>query len=172
MFKNLALFLALAAVLVGAPASAEIVSSSDTHFVLRHEATSPLPADQLWARLIEPQTWWHPDHTYSGDANNLSLDLQAGGLWREDWQDNSVAHGEVLFVDAGRVLRLNAPFGPLQGLGAYTIWTITITPQDNGSTIVFDEISSGPATADMAEIAKAVDYVKGEAIRRLSLAGN
>ncbi len=63
------------------PVSAEVVSSSDTHFVLRHESASSLSSDDLWQRLITPSSWWHPDHTYSGDVANLSLQAKAGGLW-------------------------------------------------------------------------------------------
>ena len=148
--------------------SAEIVSASDTHFVLRHEATSALSAGGLWQRLIQPATWWHPDHTYSGSAENLSLDVKAGGAWREVWAEGSVIHGTVLLVKNGETLRLNAPFGPLQGLGAYTIWTITISPEGEGSKVVFDEVSNGPPSANMAETAAAVDFVKTEAIRRLT----
>ncbi len=146
---------------------AEIVSASDTHFVLRHEATSTLNAGQLWDRLVQPSSWWHPDHTYSGDSANLSLDANAGGLWREDWEDGSVSHGRVLYVKQGRELRMEAPFGPLQGIGAYTIWTITISVAGNGSKVVFDEVSTAAPGTGMAEMAKAVDSVKGEAIRRL-----
>ena len=155
------------ALIVPATGQAEVLSVSDTHFALRQEARSELTPEQLWQRLIRPATWWHPDHTYSGDAANLSLDVQAGGLWREDWDGRSVAHGRVLFVDPGKVLRLDAPFGPLQGLGAYTMWTITITPDENGSAVVFDEVSTGPPTAKLTDVAGAVDYVKSEAIRRL-----
>ncbi len=146
---------------------AEIVAASDTHFVLRHEAVSALDAAQLWERLIQPAAWWHPDHTYSGDSGNLSLDAKAGGLWREDWDGGSVSHGKVVFVNHGEQLRMEAPFGPLQALGAYTIWTITISPKDDGSRVVFDEVSTAPPGTDMAEMAKAVDFVKQEAIQRL-----
>jgi len=156
-----------AGLVVPAAGNAEVLSVSDTHFVLRQEARSSLSAEQLWQRLIRPATWWHPDHTYSGDAANLSLDVQAGGLWREDWDGKSVAHGRVLFADPGKVLRLDAPFGPLQGLGAYTVWTITITPDQDGSVVVFDEVSTGSPTARLSEVAGAVDYVKSEAIQRL-----
>jgi len=165
--KSLAATILTAGLLTSATASAEILSASETHLVLRHEAVSALPPDRLWRRLINPTAWWHPDHTYSGDATNLTLDVQAGGLWREDWDDRSVSHGRVLYVEPGRMLRMEAPFGPLQELGAYTIWTITIAPAEEGSVVVFDEVSTGPPTANMAEIAKAVDFVKGEAIRRL-----
>ena len=156
------------AMITAAPAGAEILSSSDTHYVLRHEAVSTLPPSNLWRRLTKPATWWHPDHTYSGDSANLSLDVTAGGLWREDWTGGSVAHGRILFVQPGRLLRLEAPFGPLAELGAYTVWTITIESSDSGSKVVFDEVSTGPPAADMANVATAVDYVKGEAIARLA----
>lgn len=168
MMKDLTTLILATCLLVPATSGAEILSSSDTHFVLRHEAKSRLPSDKLWRRLLDPATWWHPDHTYSGDSGNLSLDAQAGGLWREDWEGGSMAHGSVLYVETGKVLRLEAPFGPLQALGAYTIWTITIKPDGEGSVVVFDEVSSGPSTAKLAEIAKDVDFVKGEAINSLA----
>ena len=133
-----------ALLLVSLGAKAEIVSASDTHFMLRHEAYSALGTDDLWERLVEPASWWHPDHTYSGDSANLSLDATAGGLWREAWEGGSVSHGRVLYVKRGQQLRMAAPFGPLQGLGAYTIWTISITPAENGSKVVFDEVSTAP----------------------------
>ena len=157
----------LAALIAWAPARAEVVESSDSHYVLRHEATSPLTPDALWQRLVVPSDWWHPDHTYSGDANNLSLDVRAGGLWLEKWDAGSVIHGSVLYLEDGKTIRLYAPFGPLQGLGVYTVWTITISPEGSGSKVVFDEVSSGPPSADLDELAKAVDYVKSEGISRL-----
>ncbi len=147
---------------------AEIVAASDTHFVLRHEAVSALETAQLWERLIRPEKWWHPDHTYSGDSANLKLDATAGGLWREDWEGGSVSHGRVLYVKQGAQLRMEAPFGPLQGLGAYTIWTITISPVEGGSKVMFDEMSTAPPGTDMAKLAEAVDFVKEEAIQRLA----
>ncbi len=154
--------------LLATGAAAEIVSSSPGHFVLRHEATSTLPPDRLWQRLVDPAAWWHPDHTYSGDARNLSLDLRAGGLWLERWDGGSVSHGQVLLVETGKTLRLSAPFGPLQAAGAYTIWTISIAPSETGSVVVFDEVASAPPPAKLDELAGAVDFVKGEAMRRLT----
>lgn len=150
------------------PAGAEVVSSSPTHFELRLEAASSLSAEALWDRLVDPAAWWHPSHTYSGDAANLSLDVRPGGLWKEEWDGGSVLHGRVLFIQPGSTLRLEAPFGPLQSIGAYTIWTITITATDEGSLVVFDEVSTGPPTADMAGLAPAVERVKAEAIGRLA----
>ncbi len=147
---------------------ADIVEASPDHYVLKHEASSVLPPAAMWERLIDPASWWHPEHSYSGDAKNLSLDVQAGGLWREEWSGGSVTHGEVVFVNPGKQLRLDAPFGPLQAIGAKTIWTITIEPDGDGSKVIFDEISHGVAASKLDELAPAVDFVKREAIRRLS----
>lgn len=149
-------------------AAADIVEATPERYVLRQEASSVLAADTLWARLIKPASWWHPDHTYSGDAANLSLEATAGGLWREDWQGGSVLHGQVLLVLDGSTLKLDAPFGPLQDLAVTVVWTISVTSEGSGSRVVFDEIANGTAASKLDALAPAVDFVKTEAIRRLT----
>lgn len=157
----------LGSLLFAPSALADIVKTSADHYTLKHEATSEMTPDLLWARLIKPEVWWHPEHSYSGVAANLSLDATAGGLWREDWADGSVAHGQILSVQTGKQLRLNAPFGPLQGLGVNVVWTITITPDGEGSKVIFDEVANGTPESGLDALAPAVDFVKGEAIKRL-----
>lgn len=149
------------------PARAEIIQSSADHYTLRQEATSELPPDQLWQRLINPQNWWHPDHTYSGSAEHLSLDPVAGGVWAEHWDGNSVIHGTVVNVMAGSMLRLDAPFGPLQEQAIHAVWTITIEAHESGSKVTFNEVATGSSASGLEELAKAVDYVKTEAMSRL-----
>jgi len=151
-----------------AAAHAEVIESSPERYVLKQQMESSLPPSELWKRLIEPSSWWHPDHTYSGDSANLSLDVQAGGLWREDWQGNSVFHGSILQVQTEKTLRLNAPFGPLQGLAVNVVWTINIEPVESGGSLVtFDEVANGTAASKLDALAGAVDFVKTEAIKRL-----
>ncbi len=162
---TLALFL-----LTSNSANGDVVASTPDHYTLKQEAISSLSPDQVWQKLIQPNTWWHPDHTYSGKSKNLSLVPEAGGLWREDWDGGSVFHGSVLLVIPGKQIRLNAPFGPLQELGVNVVWTITISAHKDGSKIVFDEIANGTNASKLDTIAPAVDFVKTEAIKRL--AGN
>ncbi|NVJ98370.1 MAG: SRPBCC domain-containing protein [Alphaproteobacteria bacterium] len=152
----------------GTRARADIVEANPDRYVLKHEATSALSPEKLWNKLVNPANWWHPDHTYSGDAANLSLDLQAGGLWREDWSGGSVFHGSVLQVKQGSMLRLDAPFGPLQDIAVKVVWTITITPEGEGSKVTFHEIASGDPKSGLDQLAPAVNFVKGEAIKRLT----
>ena len=170
MMKHLGMAWLLGTSLLAGPGHAEVVSTSGNHFALRHEGVTALTAEEAWRRLVKPASWWDARHTYSGDAANLSLDLDAGGLWREDWDGGSIAHGRVLFIDKGRALRLEAPFGPLQGIGAYVIWTITLETANEGTRIVFEESAIGPPVTDYEELAKAVDFVKSEAMRSLTAA--
>ncbi len=161
---------ALAALAVLAPAAvqSEVLSASDTHFVISLEAGSALSVEALWQRLIHPDSWWSGEHSYSGDAANFTLEPRAGGLWREEWPGGSVAHGRVLLAQPNKLLRLEAPFGPLQGMGAYTVWTITLEDDEGGSRVHFREVASAPPGSDMSTIAKAVNTVKTEAIERLA----
>ncbi|MEM8563990.1 MAG: hypothetical protein AAGF57_17255, partial [Pseudomonadota bacterium] len=122
-------------VIISFEIGAEVVDSAPDHFTLRLVVESELPSEQIWARLIEPSTWWQSEHTYSGSAGNLGLNPVAGGIWREEWEGGSVQHGRVLTVQDGELLRLSAPFGPLQGLAVQAVWTITLAPSANGTTI-------------------------------------
>ena len=146
---------------------AEIVSSSNDHFKLEMQAKSTLSSKEVWDRLIAPSEWWHADHTYSGDAKNLTLNLTAGGLWREDWASGSVAHGRVLLAEPPRLLRLDAPFGPLQELAVESVWTITIAPDEAGSIVKFEFVANGSTQSDLEALAPTVDFVKSEALKNL-----
>ena len=55
-------------------AQAEVMAAAPDHFTLKLEAQSELSPSEVWTRLIEPSDWWQSDHTYSGDADHLSLD--------------------------------------------------------------------------------------------------
>lgn len=148
---------------------AEVVAASKEHFTLKLEATSDLSPQETWARLIEPAQWWQSDHTYSGDAANLSLEAIAGGFWREDWDGGSVWHGTVLQAKPNETLVLSAPFGPLQGLAVTSVWTISLSPIETGGTrIRFDHVTNGTSASNLQDLAPAVDFVKGEALKSLA----
>lgn len=150
-------------------AHADVVTASPDHFTLKLEAETELSPDEVWARLVEPSTWWLSDHTYSGDSANLSIDPQAGGLWREDWDGGSVWHGMVLRAEPSKVLVLNAPFGPLQDLAVTSVWTISLDAQEDGGTkITFDHVTNGSSASNLEQMAGAVDFVKGEALKSLA----
>jgi uncharacterized protein YndB with AHSA1/START domain len=159
----------MASVGLALTAQAEVITAAPDHFTLKLEAESALPPAQVWTRLIDPADWWRADHTYSGDSNNLRLDPQAGGLWREDWPEGSVWHGTVLQAHPEKSLTLSAPFGPLQGLAVTSIWTITLTPSETGGThLRFDHVTNGTEASNLQDLAAAVDGVKAAALQSLA----
>ena len=153
--------------MLSAGAHAEVVAAAPDHYELRQEAVSTLAPGEMWDRMIHPELWWHPDHTFSGSSEHISLDLKAGGLWKETWDNGSVAHGTVLTVLNGKMLRLDAPFGPLQEMAVNVVWTLTLTPHEGGTKVTFTETANGTQVSALEELAPAVDYVKTEAITRL-----
>lgn len=147
-------------------AGADVIKSGADHFSLKQEAVSELPPEDLWKKLISPPLWWH--HSYSGNVQNMSLDLQINGLWKEEWAEGSVIHGRVLYIKDEEQLRLDAPFGPLQAMAVRDVWTITVAPHaDGGSIVTFEEIAIGSSDSGLDKLAPIVDQVKTEALMRL-----
>ncbi len=99
-------------------AAAEVVDSGPGGFTVRTTVHVAAPADKVYAALVQPARWWNSEHTFSGDARNLSLDAQPGGCFCETLKNGGgVRHQTVVYVDPGRVLRLRGPLGPAAGAG-------------------------------------------------------
>jgi hypothetical protein len=149
---------------------AEVKSAAVGGFVSTHVATMAASPDKIWAQLIKPERWWNKDHTYSGDAANLSLAAKAGGCFCETLaKRGSVEHARVVYLDPGKALRLSGALGPLQGEAVVGTLTVTIKPKDSDeSVLAFDYVVGGAARFDMNEMAKLVDTVIGEQHRRLT----
>jgi len=134
--------------------------------IFRDEVKAP-PAE-LWRAVTQLPRWWSNDHTYSGQASNMSLDAQAGGCWCERWGDgNSVVHGHVVLVQPGRVLRVFANLGPLQELPVNGVLTFAIAMQESKTIVRMTYRVSGPPDAGMEKLAPLVDQVMGQQFKRL-----
>lgn len=152
-----------------APAGAEIVRAAPDGFSLHFEAESELDRDAAWARLIDISAWWSSDHTYSGDAANLSLDMRPGGCWCESWDGGAVEHGRVLLIQNGEAIRFEAPLGPLQGMGVAAVITFTLSDAESGGTAFeADFIAAGTSVADVGLMAEPVNGVFGAAFSSLT----
>ena len=149
-----------------APAHAEVVELRDDFFVVRHSASVPVSREDAWSALISPSEWWDESHSFSGDADNFSLDARAGGCFCEAlppvgdrFAAGSVRHLDVVLVDPGRTLRLVGGLGPLQGEPLHGVLTITFEPVGAKTQIQFEYVVGGPSRLDIAAIAPAVDAV-------------
>lgn len=150
-----------------APARAEVVSRTETGFVIRlaSEVTA-LPAD-AWKTILAPAQWWQSQHTFSGDAANLTLDGQVGGCFCETLprpdgapvtqKPGGVQHMRVIYIEPPRAMRLSGALGPLQSEALAATMTITVKPTEKGSRILFEYVVGGFMRYKVDEIAPAVD---------------
>lgn len=170
--------LAVAALLLATPVQAEVVSSSAAGFAIRQSAEVSADPEAVWAQLLRPAQWWSPNHTFSGDAANLSLDAMAAGCFCEILPSmispraaprGSAVHMIVVYAEQARVLRMTGGLGPLQAEGLSGALTITLKPLDDGGTrIGLEYVVGGYMRFTADQIAPAVDRVLAEQSARLA----
>ena len=164
------------ATVAATPAAAEVAASSDAGFVSHHEAEVPVPPAEVWDWMLRPGDWWNSEHTYSGDAANMTIEPVAGGCFCETIPAENglpageVEHMRVVYVDPRvRTLRLSGGLGPLQAEALTGTLTMTVQPSATGSKIAWDYVVGGYARMPLKELAPVVDAVVGEQLSRLAL---
>ncbi len=160
--------LVAAALLTATPALAEITARTDDGFTLTYEAPVTASAETVLNAVAQPAVWWSSAHTYSGDAANITLDLRPGGCWCEALPGGGVKHGEVVLVwPERRLIRVDAPFGPLQGIGADAVLTMSWADMPNATTrqLKWTFVVNAPGAGAMAG---PVDGVMAEQFGRLA----
>lgn len=163
---RLAAFVALAA---ASPAAAAVKGVSAGGFEVENRvvvAASPAAAYKMLGR---PAEWWDPEHTFSHDARNLSLELRAGGCFCERLprSGGSVQHLRVVYADPGAALRLQGGIGPLQGEGVAGSLTFTLKPVPQGTEIVMNYVVGGYLRTGGDGWAAVVDRVLAAQLERL-----
>lgn len=153
------LLAALAAVPAGVPA--EIVDAGENGFTVRYTATVPVAPARAYAALTEIGKWWHPEHTWSGDAANLSIDAKPQGCFCERLPGGGVRHLTVVYAAPGKLLRLEGGLGPLQGMGVTGIMTWTFRPAEKGTSIEMQYVVGGYRPGGFKDLAPGVDPVLG-----------
>lgn len=157
------------AVLLAAQASVAAAAPSDVTpggFLVTVVETTGATPRQLYEALGRVGAWWSPRHSWSGNAANLSLALEAGGCFCERWDRASVEHGRVVHAAPERLLRLAASLGPLQAMGANGTLTFAIAERDGRTALTVTYRVGGAAGLDA--LAGPVDSVIAEQARRLA----
>ena len=161
--------LALAFMLVAGPAAAAVVDAQPGGFEVERTAAIAASPEKVYAALIQPGHWWTSEHTFSGDAHNLTVDPRAGGCWCETLKNGgSAQHMRVVYADPGKALRVLGGLGPLQALGVEGALTWTIKPAlGGGVTLTQTYVVGGYAPGGLANLAAPVDGVLGLQLARL-----
>lgn len=158
---------ALSAMLASA-AGAEVKSVSPAHFEVESKVVAAGTPSQAYEMLGRVGEWWNKDHSYSGDAANLSLALKAGGCFCETLADGgTVEHLRIIFARPGRMLRAKGGLGPLQGEAVTGTLTWSLKAVEGGTEITQSYIVSGHLRGGMVEMAPAVDQMLAEQLSGL-----
>jgi uncharacterized protein YndB with AHSA1/START domain len=138
----------LAIALLAAPAHGSVDDVGATGFAVTETAQIGAPPDRVYEAMIEPSRWWSPDHTYSHDAANLTLDAKAGGCWCETLPGGgSVQHLVVVNAMPGRVLRLRGALGPLQSMAVDGALTLSVRAANKGTLLTMTYTTNRPPPA-------------------------
>jgi uncharacterized protein YndB with AHSA1/START domain len=159
---------AAALAFIAAPASAEVKSSSASHFDIDSRIVVPTNPAQTYEALGRIGAWWNGAHTYSGDAANLRLDLRAGGCFCETLPGGgTVEHMRVIQALPASVLRMSGGLGPLQSEALAGTLTWTLRAVEGGTEITSVYLVAGHGRADLTNLAAPVDGVLREQMERL-----
>jgi len=154
--------------LIGSPAAAEVVSAGPNGFEVRHSVNLVIPQAKAYSAFSEIQNWWSKDHTYSGDASHLSLQLRPGGCFCERLDNGGgIEHLRVTYVQPGERAVLTGSLGPLLYEATIGVMDIKVERIAGGSRITMDYRVAGFAKGGAAEMAPIVDKVLGEQMKRL-----
>lgn len=159
----------LVALVASGVARAEVIDAAPGGFSLVHEVTIAAPRQDAWrAAVDEVGQWWSSDHTISGDATRMSIDPQPQGCFCEAIGEHAgVVHLTVTFVNPNVLLRLTGGLGPLGLLGVDGNMTWEFFDAEEGTTVRFAYVVGGYRPGGLDEMAAPVDFVIGEALRRL-----
>lgn len=115
---------------------------------MKHDVIVPLDTQASYRLLGKPSRWWNPEHTWSGDAKNMRLQLKAGGCFCEVWNGNSVMHAQVILAQPGSVLRLQGGFGPLQDMAVNAVLTYKLKKEPDSTHVeMIYRVSGNPVTS-------------------------
>lgn len=153
------------------PAAAEVTKVHPSGFIVRHEVVVEADSKTTWLALISPDSWWRKEHTWSGDAANLSITPSAGGCFCERIPEvdepgrftleGSVEHMRVIQSYPETALRMRGALGPLQSEPVTGILTIAISKAEKGTRLVWEYNVAGFMRYEIPVISRAVDGVIG-----------
>jgi len=169
MTHRLAPFVLLAGLLCASRSSAEVVDSSAVGLRIHNEATVHATPAAVYAALVNHiGDWWNPEHSFSGDAHNLSLEAKPNGCFCEKLPGGGgVRHQTVIYVAPGKELRLSGAIGPLQPEGIAATMTWRLTPADGGTKLELIYSLGGYFPGGLSRMAGPVDGVLLQQLTRL-----
>ena len=150
--------------------SASVVQVTSSGFLIRHEVIINAQPAKVYESLVGVGSWWNPDHTYSHDARNLSIDARPGGCFCERLRaGGGIEHMRVVYLAPGEVIRMTGALGPMQQSGVAGSLTWKLASAQGGTSLTLMYSIGGFMEGGFDKMAPAVDGMLGEQVQRLKL---
>ena len=159
--------LAIGLVLVSA-ASGAVVDSAPNGFTVKISVTIQAPPDEVYKKVVHDiGSWWSPDHTFSRDSHNLSIDDKPMGCWCEKLASGAARHMEVVTAAPGKALVMIGGLGPLQSMAVNGAMSFDFTPEKGATRLDVTYAVGGYLAAGLNTLAAPVDAVLTQQLERL-----
>lgn len=154
---------------LAAPAAAGVKSVSPSHFEVESKAVVAAAPAEVYAMLGRPDEWWSSQHSYSGDAANMSLELKGGGCFCEVMPEGggTIEHMRIVYARPGAALRAQGGLGPLQAEAVAATLTWSLKAVEGGTEVTQTYLVSGHVRSGMEALAPLVDRVLAEQLSGL-----
>jgi len=150
-------------------AGAAVADSSPNGFTSKVTLTVQAAPDQVYRSLVRNiGEWWAPDHTFSGDAHNLSIEEKPMGCFCEKLPGGGgVRHMEVVRFSPGKTMVMIGGLGPLQSLAVAASMTVSLAPAGTETRVDVTYAVGGYSAAGLNTLAVPVDAVLTQQFTRL-----
>jgi uncharacterized protein YndB with AHSA1/START domain len=156
--------------LSGAPAQSapEITANG---FLVKLDVSINAPATKVYDALVgQVGSWWNPEHTYSHDAKNLSIDPRPEGCFCEKLPNGGgIEHLRVIYVAPPQIIRFSGALGPLQASGVAGSMTWKLTGAADSTRLDLSYSVGGFISGGFEKMAPAVEGMLREQLDRLKL---
>ena len=140
-------------------------------FLVKFEVNVNAPAAKVYDALVgQIGSWWNPEHTYSHDAKNLSIDARPEGCFCEKLPNGGgIEHLRVVYVAPPQAIRFSGALGPLQASGVAGSMTWKLTGAADSTRLELSYSVGGFIPGGFEKIAPAVEGMLREQFDRLKL---
>jgi hypothetical protein len=153
--------------LVATPATAEVISSEPHGFEVQESVSLVIPQPKAYAAFGQIGQWWNKDHTYSGDAARMSLQLRPGGCLCEPLADGGgIEHMRVTYVKPGEQVVLTGSLGPLLYEATAGVMDVRFERIAGGARVTMNYRAAGFAKGNGDKLAPIVDQVLADQMKR------
>jgi len=153
--------------LAAGPASAEVLSASPTGFEVQEVVNLVVPQPSAYAAFGQVGQWWNKEHTYSGEASRMSLQLRPGGCFCEPLEGGGgVEHMRVTYLKPGEQIVLTGSLGPLLYQATAGVMDVRFERIAGGTRVTLNYRAAGFAKGDGDKMAPLVDQVLAEQMKR------